>query len=414
MRIRRKTNQCLNCGYTLDKVYNYCPNCGQENDDNNVSIGTLTSDFFSTYFALDSKFAKTVKPFFIRPGFLTNRYAEGKRASYAHPLRLYLIISIFFFFIFTLVGKKFIKETSNDDTPIVDASYSLKNIDGLDKNTLKQLDSLLSDSTLSAVTENLRGDDLEDFQKAFNKTLSEKQKEEIRSNFNEKSLWLLGLGLDTINQSTATETQVVSDTASRNSKEPVYIKKEKSRFILERLDWKLINDLKHNKEYTDAELLDSMKLGELSSFDKHVAMQGIRVQRADKEQIIEFILKNVPLMMLLLIPLFAAILKLLYIRRNQLYIKHLIHALHLHSFVYFLYGITLLIIVFILEKGPFKDVIAYGSIVLVSVYAYISFLKVYRQHWFKTLIKFFIIGCIYIFFIFIFFTAEMIISMLLY
>ncbi|ELR70045.1 hypothetical protein C900_04415 [Fulvivirga imtechensis AK7] len=410
MRIRRKTNQCLNCGYTLDRVYNYCPNCGQENDDNNVSIGTLLGDFFNTYFALDSKLAKTIKPFFFSPGHLTNRYAEGKRVSYAHPLRLYLIISLFFFFIFTVVGKKVISE-DDKDKPVIQTSYSIKDIDGLDKETLNQLDSILSDNTVKAIAKDIRGDDdLEKFQKALNNNLTDQDKEALRDAFGNNTLALLGLdstrvdSLDTIAD--------VENTATKNK--PEYIKNENSGFILGRLDWELINELKHNREYTDSEILDSMKLGELSGFDRHLAMQSIRVQRADKEQFVEYMLKNIPLMMLLLIPIFALILKLLYVRRKQLYIKHLIHALHLHTFSYFFYGISLLVIFFMMEGSSLRNNLALLSFILVSTYAYISFLKVYKQHWFKTFIKFNVAGFIYIFFIMIFFLAEMVISMLLF
>ena len=71
--------------------------CGQENTDNNVSFNMLIADFFNTFFALDSKFAKSFWPFLFRPGSLTNLYVSGKRMTYAHPLRLYLIASLFFF-----------------------------------------------------------------------------------------------------------------------------------------------------------------------------------------------------------------------------------------------------------------------------------------------------------------------------
>lgn len=412
MRIRRKTNQCLNCGYTLDSVYNYCPNCGQENNNNNVSIGTLIGEFFSTYFAVDSKFGRTVKPFFIQPGFLTNRYAEGKRASYAHPLRLYLIISLFFFFIFTLVGKKVAGE-NNSEGPVTVKTYDLEDIDDLDKQTVRALDSLLSDSTILNITGKLNDDDLKDFRKVLKQNLTKEEKDHLRKHMKEKSLELLGL--DTLSVDTISAAPEKYDYGNEYyNYEPEYVQGDSSGFILERLDWKLINNLKDNKKYSDTQILDSMQLGELTAFEEHVARQAIRVQRADQEQIVEFILKNIPLMMLILIPIFALILKLLYVRRNQLYIKHLIHALHLHSFSYFLYGISLILGFFVLDEGGITSYIPLISFVLVSTYAYLSFLRVYRQGWFKTLVKFNILGFIYIFFISIFLMGEMVISMLLF
>ena len=43
---------------------------------------------------------------------------------------------------------------------------------------------------------------------------------------------------------------------------------------------------------------------------------------------------NLPYMMLCCIPLFALVLKVLYIRRRIFYIDHLIYALHIHTFAY--------------------------------------------------------------------------------
>src|SRR5262249_33987106 len=43
---------------------------------------------------------------------------------------------------------------------------------------------------------------------------------------------------------------------------------------------------------------------------------------------------NLPYMMLCCIPLFAFVLKVLYVRRRVFYIDHLIYALHIHTFLY--------------------------------------------------------------------------------
>src|SRR4030095_78316 len=43
---------------------------------------------------------------------------------------------------------------------------------------------------------------------------------------------------------------------------------------------------------------------------------------------------NLPYMMLCCIPLFALVLKILYVRRHIFYIDHLVYALHIHTFAY--------------------------------------------------------------------------------
>ena len=49
---------------------------------------------------------------------------------------------------------------------------------------------------------------------------------------------------------------------------------------------------------------------------------------------ISTLFSNLPYMMLCCIPLFALVLKVLYIRRRIFYIDHLIYALHIHTFFY--------------------------------------------------------------------------------
>ena len=49
---------------------------------------------------------------------------------------------------------------------------------------------------------------------------------------------------------------------------------------------------------------------------------------------IETLRSHIPTMMLFCIPLFAFVLKILYLRQGRFYIEHLVYALHIHSFFY--------------------------------------------------------------------------------
>lgn len=419
MKIRRKTNQCFNCGYTLDKVYNYCPNCGQENNDNNVSFGTLVGDFFSTYFAVDGTFGRSVKPFFFKPGFLTNRYIEGQRVSYAHPLRLYLIISLFYFFVFAMVGKKIVADQA-DNQSIIESSYSLSDVDGLDRETRKKLKKLVPKETLTKMKNELEGEDLKDLQKVVQDNLSQEDIESLKSELTPSQLVLLGIFVpdSLLAAEQAQDSLTTTDTiATAPAKAALSDKesKEENASIFVQIDWKLISKLKDDRKISDQQILDSMNLKNPSPFEEHIAMQSIRVMRAGNEQIVDYILKNLPLMMLILIPIFALTLKLLYIRQKKdFYIHHLIHGLHLHSFAYLAYGVSLLIMIYAIENENMQTTVGFIGFLIVSTYAYFSFLRVYQQHWFKTLIKFNIAGFIYMSCISIFLACEMLLSMLLY
>ncbi|WP_243409585.1 DUF3667 domain-containing protein [Pontibacter virosus] len=94
---RRKFVQCPNCGYTFEEVNNYCPNCGQENHDLNVPVKHLVEEFFESTLHYDTKFWRTLRYLITRPGYLTEKFNLGQRASYVPPFRLYVFVSIFFF-----------------------------------------------------------------------------------------------------------------------------------------------------------------------------------------------------------------------------------------------------------------------------------------------------------------------------
>ena len=45
----------------------------------------------------DSRLWRTIAPLLFRPGFLTQQFLQGRRASYLPPFRLYIVVSLLFF-----------------------------------------------------------------------------------------------------------------------------------------------------------------------------------------------------------------------------------------------------------------------------------------------------------------------------
>jgi hypothetical protein len=400
MKIRRKVKNCLNCNALLDGVYNFCPMCGQENNDNNVSTQTLINDFFSNYFAFDSKLIRTAIPFFIKPGFITNRYLEGKRVSYAHPLRMYLIISLFYFFIWSLVAREEVKNSGNESLVQLEDETDIVDIIQFDSLQIEETRALLSEESLIKIDSQLATSDTVTFSQALKSTITPEEVRALNLKFSEEVL-------DTLTQMTRNETR---DRFSNTDQDSVA---EEESFFQRLIDSDL-KDIADNRLLTDQQVLDSLKLGEITPFQTHITRQLIRISRAEKEAVVGSIVKNLPVMMLFLIPIFALILKLLYIRRNSLYIHHIIHGLHLHSFAYLLYGLTLILTYFIIESDSWSNGLNIVSFVLVTTYCYFSFLRVYRQGWFKTFVKFNMTGFIYVSLIATFLIVELAISMLMF
>jgi hypothetical protein len=78
----------------------YCPACGQQNIEPKQSVWHLINHFFSDITHFDGKFFVTVKDLFIKPGFLSREYMIGRRMSYLDPIRMYIFTSAIFFLIF--------------------------------------------------------------------------------------------------------------------------------------------------------------------------------------------------------------------------------------------------------------------------------------------------------------------------
>ena len=98
--IERTEKNCLNCGTTV--AGRYCQHCGQENVEVKEGFGHLMMHFIEDLTHFDGKLWVTLKLLLFKPAKLTQHYMDGKRATYIHPIRMYLFISaVFFFFIFS-------------------------------------------------------------------------------------------------------------------------------------------------------------------------------------------------------------------------------------------------------------------------------------------------------------------------
>ena len=108
--------------------------------------------------------------------------------------------------------------------------------------------------------------------------------------------------------------------------------------------------------------------------------------------------QNLPYMMLCCIPLFALVLKVLYLRKRIFYIDHLIYALHIHSFAYL--AIILIVLITIGLNRVIPGTLAGWTIaalwVSFATQIFLSIRRVYRQGWFFTIFKFFLGGFVYL------------------
>jgi hypothetical protein len=102
-------------------------------------------------------------------------------------------------------------------------------------------------------------------------------------------------------------------------------------------------------------------------------------------------------MMLCCIPLFAFLLKALYVRKHRYYVEHLVYALHIHSFVYLAVTVTTLIGIGLAHWSAVAQSLictALGFVIFGQVF--VSIRRVYRQGWFFSTFKFVLGGIVYL------------------
>jgi hypothetical protein len=98
-------------------------------------------------------------------------------------------------------------------------------------------------------------------------------------------------------------------------------------------------------------------------------------------------LGHVPQMMFVLLPLFAALLKVLYAASRRFYVEHFVFALHVHAFAFLTYLLMLAI-----RLPPVIGVLG----AWVMLYVLLAMKRVYRQGWIATMMKYGILGMAYV------------------
>ena len=140
----------------------------------------------------------------------------------------------------------------------------------------------------------------------------------------------------------------------------------------------------------------------LEQFSKDFSEKAEKAFNSDTGPLVEQVISKLPQLMFILLPLFAALLKIMYAFSKRLYMEHLTVALHSHSFIFVALLLSEMLDVFVEYLNPtspdiagFVEAIASGLLVWIPIYLFLMQKRVYKQGKFFTLIKFSIIGTIY-------------------
>jgi hypothetical protein len=93
---------CENCGTKLAGPW--CHECGQHDFEFHRSFGRVLMELLDAFLNFDSKLFRSTKALLFRPGWLTDQFNAGRRASQMPPLRLYLFVAFVFFLVMHYAG----------------------------------------------------------------------------------------------------------------------------------------------------------------------------------------------------------------------------------------------------------------------------------------------------------------------
>ncbi len=330
----RKEKDCLNCGTTVQG--RFCHHCGQENVVTRESFGKLVLHFFYDITHFDSKFFDTLRFLLFRPGFLALEYMKGRRASYLNPIRMYVFTSAFFFLIFFALKGTNEAFKFTDDEPFTRTER---------------------DSILMAERENL---------------------EKNPGNFNiQRRIAILS---DTLQEVHPTQLYAYSD----------------GFMAFGTINGNYRNRAHYDSVQANSEKKDSWLAGLWNKRAIEVNEKYKNDPSKSMERISDSILHKLPYILFVSLPFFALILKLLYIRRKNLY-----YADHgIFSVYHYILSFILLLFVFLWDKLAeitnwriWTFMIAV-TIIALPVYLFISMKRFYRQGGMKTFFKFLLLNII--------------------
>jgi len=280
--VNSETRECLNCG--SNGTGTYCSNCGQNYSDLNRTMKELIREFMDNI-NLDRRITRTFVPFIIKPGFLAREYLMGRRLKYMSPLRLYIVMSLIFFFLASNSG--------------------------------------------------------------FNRDLSDAANISLSGN-------------------DSTQTYISNDLALLEYLTPDSVKLGGNSF-----------------QGIEA---DSAATDQVESWATEATIKALK----NKGLFMNNLYRNISYILFFLMPVFALILYLLYIRRRHFYVEHLVFALNMHSFT--LLVLSLVLVTGLIWKG---NNISPWLMILLPFYFTVGMKRFYRQSWIKTVGKEIILGFAY-------------------
>lgn len=381
------STRCLNCGASLPGAF--CPTCGQKDQPLRQPIHRYLLESIAEYLGIDGRIWPTITKLLFKPGRLTQAYVMGRRQEYIRPLRIYITSSLIFFFLIALINpvdRMRSAVTDRSDIPV---------------------DSTLTAGAYVSAIQTRMNEDLED---------TRRQRQLV------DSLALVSqqvtARLDSLEQEVEADSlqslrDEVADAEEKLASERGDLREMTGSLRARRSNW-LTDQLRSLPEDSLVAVADYETAAELLVRDGDTgpqfngpdwlfrgrAIQELKSARTSRQKINagwslgRDVLDKLPTVIFLLLPFFALLLKLLFVRRGWYYAEHLVFALHVHAFAFVLFSVFA-VLVWASGGAWWSRTIGITLMCVLPVYFMIAMRRVYAQGWVKTLFKTYLLSWMY-------------------
>ena len=383
------STRCLNCGQELPG--DYCPGCGQKDQPLRQPVHRFVAASVAEYVGLDGRLWPTLRALLFQPGRLTQAYILGRRRQYIRPLRVYITASLLFFFFLALMDPVGRLRDSVGTSDLIDSTMTAAAYAAV-------LDSALVDRVDQLARQRLAADSLA------------RRADSLRAAFPADSASAVASGDAAGALERAEDVLEEAAEEAEDAQEWVQAMEDSDSWRRERWQREVVAGFRADSLILPADLQTASLLvyssGEgpnldgpqwLFSSPGAQRLRDARTPQERREAAIQFAREAVgkaPTVVFILLPIFALLLKLLYVRRGWYYSEHLVFALHVHAFTF----IVFTLIGVLAWAAPGSDLVGYvalGLSLTIPLYFIAAQKRVYAQGWFRTLFKATVLGSTY-------------------
>jgi len=333
---------CRNCDANLgDPAANFCPACGQDTLNHPPTFWEFVHEFITHYVALEGKLWKTLWLLFLKPAELTREYRAGRKQRYISPLRLYITASFLFFLVVKIAGLgsaiNFSAESAKADKPFI----------------------FLKAGEAPAAKGNLTASKNKQNSPAVASAPAKHEADAAANDIDKMVKGIVVEAAESAKQGAAAGAKAAEENAAKSPDDDSINVADVDCAAGERACQWLKDHLKAKyKGKTQTQVLTMLRDGAIA---------------------------NIPYAIFMMLPLFALLTKLLYINRSYYYGEHVVYALHIHAFTFFVMLLSALLPMWL----------AVTVLVAAAIYYLVAMQRFFGGNKFLTFIRYSVIGMLY-------------------